>query len=160
MAHLVSIAFTPANVERHPTDRYARVPTNLARLVEQRGIEGDVKGRGGRRQLNLMFAEVVAQLADEDFHTDPGELGEQLVVAGLGVTMLPVGARLHIGSEAIVEVTMPREPCNRFARVQGQPMELGIGRIGVMARVVRGGNIAVGDTVELASAVASEGVTS
>lgn len=160
MPHLVSIAFTPANVEPHPADHYARVPTSQACLVEQRGIEGDIKSRGGRRQLNLMFADVVGQLSDEGFHTDPGALGEQLVVAGLGVTMLPVGTRVHIGSEAIVEVTMPREPCQRFARVQEQPMELGIGRIGVMARVVRGGRIAVGDPVALETAVAREGAVS
>ena len=160
MPHLLSIAFTPANVEQHPADRYARVPATRCRLVEQLGIEGDTKSRGGRRQLNVMFADMVERLADEGFHVAPGELGEQLVVAGLGATMLPVGARLRIGADAVIEVTLPREPCRRFARVQGQPLELGIGRIGVMARVLHGGDIAVGDRVQLENSVAVEGVAS
>lgn len=149
MPHLVSIAYTPADVEPHPADRYARVPHPHARLIERRGIEGDTKSRGGRRQLNVMFAPMVEQLRDEGFFTAPGQLGEQLVIAGLDTAMLPVGARLQIGADAVIEVTMPREPCSRFAHVQGQPKELGIGRIGVMARVVRSGDIAIGDPVHL-----------
>lgn len=156
MAHLLSIAFTPADVEQHPADRYARVPATQARLVEQRGIEGDTKSRGGSRQLNLMFADMIGQLRDEGFRVAPGELGEQLVVAGLGTSMLPVGTRLRIGAEAVIEVTMPREPCRRFATVQGQPREAGEGRIGVMARVLHGGAIAVGDPVTLETAVVDE----
>jgi len=40
---VVSIAFTPRGVERRPTDHYARVPVERATLIEQRGIEGDLK---------------------------------------------------------------------------------------------------------------------
>ena len=68
MAHLVSIAFTPPHVEPHPAGRYARVPATQAMLLEQRGIDGDIKSRGGRRQLNLMFADMVEQLRNEDFY--------------------------------------------------------------------------------------------
>ena len=149
MPHLASIAYTPADVERHPADHYARVSVSFARLVEGHGIEGDTKGSRGRRQLNVMFAEVVARLREEGFRTNPGQLGEQLVIAGLEPAMPTVGTRLRIGAEAIIEVTLPREPCKRFAHVQGRPMEAGIGQIGVMARVITGGEITVGDPVEI-----------
>jgi len=97
MPHIVSIAYTPADVERHPRDRFARVAVSRAKLVEDAGIDGDVKGRGGRRQLNLMRAEMVETLRGEGFHTDPGELGEQIVIAGLDSASLTVGKRLCLG---------------------------------------------------------------
>jgi MOSC domain-containing protein YiiM len=152
MAHIVSIAYTPEGVEQHPADHYARVALEHASLVEGRGILGDTKGKGGKRQLNIMRAETVAQLKAEGYRAAPGELGEQLVLAGLESGTLTLGARLHLGSTAIIEVTKARTPCGRFAHIQGRPQEAAEGRIGVMARVLTGGDIAVGDAVRVEAA--------
>ena len=58
MAHVVSIVYTPRDVEvRKPQDRYARVAADRARLVEFWGIEGDAKGTSTDRQLNVMLAD-------------------------------------------------------------------------------------------------------
>ena len=146
MAHLVSIAYTPADVARKPRDRYARVVVRAATLVVGHGIAGDVKGTRGRRQLNVMLAETVEQLRAEGFRAGPGELGEQLVIAGLPAAALVPGVRLRLGA-AVIEITLPREPCGRFARVQGRPKNTAAGRVGVLARVVIGGDIRVGDEV-------------
>ena len=78
-ARLVSISYTPAGIERKPADRYARVAFDRATLVADSGIEGDRKARSGRRQMNVLRAEVVRELTGEGFRTGPGELGEQLV---------------------------------------------------------------------------------
>jgi MOSC domain-containing protein YiiM len=147
MPHVVSIAYTPREVERRPTDHYARIPFERATLVEQRGIQGDVKGNGGDRQLNVMRAETLVELAAEGCKTGPGEMGEQLVVAGLDPADFVNGVRLRLGPDAVIEIGAQREPCGRFAHIQDTTIESGIGRIGVLARVVAGGDIAVGDAV-------------
>jgi MOSC domain-containing protein YiiM len=147
MPHLVSIACTPREVERRPTDHYARVPVERATLVEQRGILGDVKGTGGNRQLNLMRAETLAEMAAEGRKTRPGEMGEQLVIAGLDPADFVDGVRLIIGGQAVIEIGKPREPCERFAHIQATSIQSGIGRIGVLVRVITGGEMAVGDEV-------------
>lgn len=149
MAHVVSIAYTPAQVERKPRDRYARVAVERATLVEGHGIKGDLKGGRGERQLNVMFAEQVEQLRAEGFQTAPGELGEQIVIAGLNGGLPANGVRLRLGGAAVTEVMKPRTGCDRFEHIQGQPRDRVQGRIGVMARVVRGGEIAVGDAVSV-----------
>jgi MOSC domain-containing protein YiiM len=149
MAHIVSIAFTPADVEPQPADRYARVTTARATLVEGRGIDGDTKGKGGKRQINVMRAETIAGLTKEGYRTAPGELGEQLVIAGVEADALIPGARLCLGTTALIEVTRVRTPCGRFADIQGRPEQAAEGRIGVMARVLASGDIAVGDPVRL-----------
>jgi MOSC domain-containing protein YiiM len=145
--HVVSIVYRPRDAGR-PQDHFARVPLERVRLVEFQGIEGDAKGSATNRQLNVMCAEVVEQLRDEGFKADPGELGEQIVIAGVAADSLVPGARLRLG-EAIIEVTLPRTGCARFEMIQGKPKESAKGRLGVMARVVTTGEAAVGDPVEL-----------
>lgn len=149
MPHVVSIVYTPRDApELRPQDRYARVSVERATLVENRGIDGDVKGRPGRRQVNIMAAETLAELAAEGFKTAPGEMGEQIVVAGIDPTTIAAGTRVQIG-EAVVEVTLPRTGCDRFESIQGKPKQTVKGRLGVLVRVVAGGTVAVGDPVRV-----------
>ena len=147
MPRIVSIVHTPRRVERKPPDHYARVALDRATLVEGRGIAGDVKGKGGSRQLNVMRAETLAELAAEGRKTGPGEMGEQLVIAGLDPGHLVEGTQLRLGAEAMIEVGIPRTGCDRFEYIQGATKESVAGRLGVLARVLTGGEIAVGDEV-------------
>ncbi|MGL4551892.1 MAG: MOSC domain-containing protein, partial [Gemmataceae bacterium] len=94
----------------------------------------------------VLRAETVAELNAEGFRTAPGELGEQIVLAGLPADALAPGARLRVG-DAIIEVVMARTPCTRFEAVQGKTVKQAWGRLGAMARVVAGGTVAVGDEV-------------
>lgn len=149
MPHVVSIVYTPRDAPQpRPPDHYARVPVERVTLVENRGIKGDVKGRPGTRQLNIMAAETLAELAAEGFKTGPGEMGEQVVVAGIDPNTVAVGTRVQIG-EAVVEVTIPRTGCDRFESIQGKPKQSVKGRLGVLVRVVAGGEVAVGDAVRV-----------
>ena len=96
------------------------------RLVESHGIDGDAKGGSGDRQLNVMLAEALAELATEGFKTDPGAMGEQIVIAGLDPASLVGGARLRLGS-AVIEVGIPRTGCARFEMIQGKPRQSAAG---------------------------------
>jgi MOSC domain-containing protein YiiM len=149
MAQIVSIAYSPPTGEPRPSDRYHREPFQSAVLVVDRGFEADRKSKGGDRQINIMSAETLAGLAREGFKTGPGEMGEQIAVGGIEIDSLPLGARLRLGASAVVEVTSARSGCDRFEHIQGKLKKLVRGRLGVMARVVGGGPIAVGDVVTL-----------
>lgn len=148
MAHLVSIAIKPPEREHRPADHYTRVSVERAVLEAERGIVGDAKASRGKRQLNVMLVEMVEQLRAEGFRTAPGELGEQLVISGLSPELAAPGVRLRLGDRAVILLGELREPCDRFARIQGSPEEIVIGRIGYMARVLVGGEIAVGSPVD------------
>src|SRR5688572_14355486 len=130
MPHIASIAYTPRDVERKPADRYARVPVERSTLVEGRGIAGDVKGKGGARQLNVMRAEALAELAAQGRQVGPGQMGEQLVLAGLDPAAFTEGTRLRLGRTAVIEVGIPRTGCDRFEHIQGTTKQLVAGRLG------------------------------
>src|SRR5438309_2247083 len=120
MPAIVSIAYSPPAEVPRPKDQYHRVSVSQANLLAGHGIEGDRKGKWGQRQINVMSAETLKVLHGEGFRTGPGELGEQIVIDGIDVDALPVGARIHLGSSAIIEVTMPRTGCDRFEHIQGK----------------------------------------
>jgi MOSC domain-containing protein YiiM len=75
-------------------------------------------------------------------------MGEQIVIAGLDPADLAGGARLQLG-DAVVEVGIPRTGCARFEAIQDKPRQSAKGRLGFMARVVTGGEVAVGDRVSV-----------
>jgi MOSC domain-containing protein YiiM len=49
----------------------------------------------------------------------------------------------------VIEVGIPRTGCARFEAIQGKPRGLAKGRLGVLATVVAGGVVAVGDAAEV-----------
>ena len=60
----------------------------------------------------------------------------------------PIGQRLRAG-DAVFEVTMVCDPCERMDAIRpGLRTELECRR-GMLARIVAGGELAVGDTLEL-----------
>ena len=156
MSELVSIVYKPQGALPEgalpAAEGYTRLPLQQARLVVGVGIEGDAKGGSPNRNVNIMSAPTLQCLAGEGFQTAPGQMGEQLVIAGLEVDGLPCGTRLQIGTTACVELTEPRTGCGRFEQHQGKPRQEAAGRLGMMARVLVGGPIAVGDPVRVLEA--------
>jgi MOSC domain-containing protein YiiM len=152
MGAIVSIVHTPEGIDRHPPDHFARVPVEAASLEAGRGIVTDRKG-GVRpeRQLNIMSLETLELLRAAGYRTGPGEMGEQIVVSGVDVNRLPAGARLRLGTEAVIEVINLRTGCDRLRRIQGCTPADVAGRLGVMARVLVGGTVCVGAVVDVIS---------
>ena len=62
---------------------------------------------------------------------------------------LPAGTRLRLGGSAVLEITAICEPCFRMDEIRdGLRAELE-GRRGMLARVVEGGTIGVGDAIRI-----------
>lgn len=140
-------------------------------LREGLGVEGDahmgatVKHRSrvakdpdspNLRQVHLIHAELFGELAGKGFSIQPGDLGENITTAGIDLLALPEGARLQIGSEAVVEITGLRNPCGQIDTFRAGLTQAVLDRdatgglvrkAGVMAVVVAGGQVAAGDTV-------------
>ena len=155
MPTIASIVHSPQIDYHEPADRYLRVPVTMADLVEEQGIEGDRKGANPDRGLNVMSAEILADLAQEGFQTGPGQMGEQLVIAGLDFAALTEGTQLQIGT-ATIQFIRNRTGCDRFERIQGHPRASVAGRVGFMAKVVASGRIRVGDSVSVLETVVSD----
>jgi MOSC domain-containing protein YiiM len=155
MAHILSIVYQPLDREYGESLKdYIRVPIQTARLIENHGIEGDQKaGHNPVRQLNLLSHEWLQSIQPKGYRTEPGQFGEQVILEGLAIDSLVPGTRLQLGNEAIIEITKTRTGCERLELAQDKSIE-GIGPIGVLAKIIVGGMINVGDSIVVLEAIA------
>ena len=116
--------------------------------ITDRGFEGCLHGRqGSRRQLLLVDRETLAE-----FNLEPGIVRENITTVGLNMGGLQSGDRLVIGG-SLLEVTIPCEPCSRMEEIRAGLQEALKDRRGVLCRVIEGGRISRGDTIEVRDAV-------
>ena len=148
MPHIYSITYQPAYTAPRPSDRFNRQSISHATLIADYGIKGDRKaGRNLERQINIMSYETLQLMAAQGFKTDPGAMGEQMIIQGLDVAALHIGDRLHLGKTALIEVASHRTSCKRLDRVQNVTSGIQHDDLGIFVRVIIGGHIAVGDEI-------------
>ena len=86
---------------------------------------------------------------------NPGMFGENLTIEGLDENNLQIGNRYRLGT-ALVEVSMPREPCYklgiRFGTQKILKEFIAAGRPGTYVRVLQPGKVAAGDGMVLEKA--------
>ena len=123
-----------------------------ARVIEDLGIEGDryaIK-RGmnrAKRQVLLMDKETLELLG-----LTPGTVRENITTQDMDLYSLTPGQKVRIGAEVELEITELCNPCERMDEIrQGLKEELE-GRRGMLTRVAKGGDIAVGDTISVVGA--------
>ncbi len=106
------------------------------------------------RQVHLIHAELLDELAAKGFAVEPGELGENILTEGFALLDLPEGTRLSFPSGAVVRVTGLRNPCHQLnghtpglmnALLDRAPDHTLIRKGGVMGVVERGGSVGAGD---------------
>src|SRR5688500_17492392 len=113
-------------VARSDMHSFSKAPQARILLVAGLGVEGDAhqgstvrhRSRVARaptqpklRQVHRIHAELRDELRAAGFTVNPGDLGENVTTRGIDLLGLPVGARLRLGTEAVVEVTGLRNPC-------------------------------------------------
>jgi MOSC domain-containing protein YiiM len=151
MGRIVSIVYqtSPSDREAVPF-RYSRTPLQSANLLADFGIEGDLKGgKHPDRQLNIMSVEHMRALGGEGYHSEFGQLGEQIAIEGLDINSLAPGTHLQLGPAAVVELRKPRTGCDWFETIQGKSPKFAQNRLGMMAAVIRSGPIQIGDEIRV-----------
>ncbi|WP_035716176.1 MOSC domain-containing protein [Azorhizobium doebereinerae] len=153
------------------THSFSKATRPEIRLLAGLGVEGDahegvtVKHRSrvaadptqpNLRQVHLVHAELLDELNANGFAIRPGDIGENILTRGLDLLGLPRGTRLHLGTAAVVEVTGLRNPCKQLDNFQPGLTRAVLDRdadgalirkAGVMAIVLAGGPVRVGDTI-------------
>jgi MOSC domain-containing protein YiiM len=158
-------------VSASPTHTLTKRNHDRIRLVAGLGVEGDahqgamVKHRSrvakdptvpNLRQVHLIHTELLDELRGGGFDVQPGAMGENITTRGVDLLGLPTGARLHLGGDAVVEVTGLRNPCHQLNKIQPGLMNATLDRdadgnlirkAGIMAIVLEGGEIGEGDAI-------------
>lgn len=143
------------------------------RLLAGLGVEGDVhsgekvkhRSRVKRdpnqpnlRQVHLIHAELHDELVSKGFDVSPGRMGENITTRGIDLLNLPKGTRLHLGKDAVVEVTGLRNPCEQLDGYQDGLLKACVSKdaqgniirkAGVMSIVLVGGEVFPNDPIRI-----------
>ena len=158
-------------VSRSPTHTFGKATRPSVRLVAGLGVAGDahagvtVRHRSrvaadptqpNLRQVHLIHAELLDELAAAGFAVAAGQLGENVTTRGIDLLGLPAGARLRLGRVAVVRVTGLRNPCGQIEAFRPGLLAAVLGRgpdgnlvrkAGVMGVVEVGGEVRAGDAI-------------
>lgn len=160
-------------VSLSPTHSFSKAPQESVDLVADHGVVGDahasatVRHRHARRkdpakpnlrQVHLIGAEFLDELAGVGFTVPAGGLGENVLTRGVDLLALPAGTRLALGPDAVVRLTGRRSPCSLINDYQAgllahcfaeEPGHGRQGRAGVLAVVEAGGTVRPGDPIDV-----------
>ena len=166
MANVISVSSRAGH-------HFSKTPKLSIRLIAGLGVEGDghagatVKHRTrlqrtpeqpNLRQVHLIQSELFDELGGAGFAVRPGDLGENITTKGIDLLALPAEARLRLGASVIVEITGLRTPCIQIDRFQKGLMAAVtdrdttgrlVGKAGIMAIVVEGGDVSPDDAIEV-----------
>ena len=160
-------------VHSSPSHTMSKPSRERIRLLEGLGVEGDAHlgttvkhrsrvardpSRPNLRQVHLIHAELLDELDEAGFAVTAGMMGENVTTRGVDLLALPAGARLHLGADAVVEVTGLRNPCAQLDGLRPGLMAATLDRdergdlvrkAGVMGVVVAGGEVRPGDPIRV-----------
>jgi MOSC domain-containing protein YiiM len=137
MARVAGLWISPARKSGRSLGR------ERVRAIEGQGLEGCAHANPPKREVLFASKDHLDSVGVE-----PGAIRENITVEGDDVQRWPVGQRVRVG-EAELEITMVCDPCHRMDELrQGLRAELD-GKRGMLARIVAGGEIALGDEIQL-----------
>jgi MOSC domain-containing protein YiiM len=113
------------------------------RAIESQGFEGCAHANPPRREVLFASKEHLDTVGVE-----PGAIRENVTVEGVDVQTWPVGQHVRVG-EALFEITMVCDPCQRMDDLRPGLRSLLEDRRGMLAHVVEGGEVAMGDEIVL-----------
>ncbi|WP_109853454.1 MOSC domain-containing protein [Aquimarina sp. AU58] len=161
------------SVSKSQSHTFTKFSCEYITLIKGLGVKGDahmgktVKHRSrvvkdptqpNLRQVHLIHSELFEELKEKGFYIKNGEMGENITTVGIDLLSLPRNTILKLGQKVKIKITGLRNPCNQLNSIKEGLMkavldydENGnlIRKAGVMGVVVEGGELSVGEEIEI-----------
>jgi MOSC domain-containing protein YiiM len=160
-------------VSRNAAHTFSKQNQEAIRLIAGMGVEGDAHlgstvqhlsriakdpTQPNLRQVHLIHSELFEELAAAGYSIAPGEMGENITTAGIDLLGLSRGTIMHLGDEAVIEITGLRNPCEQLNGLAPHLMKQVLLRepdgsivrkAGIMSVVLHGGTVRPGDAIRI-----------
>ena len=113
------------------------------------GIEGEAHSGPWHRQVSFLASESIQQAKDRGLNVTFGDFAENFATEGIDWKKMPIGTRLKLGESTLVEVTQIGKECHNKCAIYYQAGDCIMPREGIFARVLEGGEVNRGDTVQV-----------
>ena len=120
-------------------------PVQEANFIAGMGIEGDRSCvKGNTRQVLFMDKETL-----DDLELQPGQIKENITTIGLDIAKAQPGQVFFVGDQVTLEIVGECEPCSKMNALRPGLLNQIDGRRGMLATVINGGPIKVGDSIRI-----------
>jgi MOSC domain-containing protein YiiM len=140
MAKILSV-----NISKNKTEKKHNV--DYCQALKDYGLADDAHGGMELRQISLLAAESVEKVRQKGLNVQFGDFAENLTTEGIELYSLPLGTRLKIGKNVLLEVTQIGKVCPKPCAIFYAVGDCVMPREGIFARVLTEGTISIGDEI-------------
>jgi len=101
------------------------------------------------RQVSLLAVESIGKMRALGLELNPGDFAENLTTEEIDLISLPVGTRLSVGKQTILEISQIGKECHAGCAIFRQVGKCIMPKEGVFAKVIKGGHVRAGDLIEV-----------
>ena len=129
-------------------------PIDRAEFIMNSGIKDDAHAGSGHRQVSL--------LSDNDINTIrsngipdllPGAFAENVILDGIDLSQAGLGSEIQLGDDVILAISQIGKECHSHCQIFHRTGDCIMPRLGLFARVKKGGKVTEGDAVQINSQI-------
>jgi len=128
-----------------------KIPMKEGLIIKDWGLKGDAHAGKYHKQISLLGLDSMNKMLYQGVAINFGELYENLDVEGIILYQLPLGTKLKIGKDILLEITQIGKKECYFLEIDGKKISSIMTKEGVFARVLEGGKVKKGDEIEVVS---------
>jgi MOSC domain-containing protein YiiM len=130
-----------------PTRQELKVNQGQGFLKKGFGLLGDSHG-GTEKEVSLLAIESIQKICHEaGIPAGPGSFAENITTEGIDLTSLLIGSQLRVGPAVLEVIQIGKDPSQVHTyHFRGYSM---LPKDGIFCKVIKGGAINVGDTIEV-----------
>lgn len=117
-------------------------------LIENFGLKNDAHGGEWHRQVSFLAEESIQTMRDKGLDVTAGNFAENITTEGIDLTKVAVGTHITIGDTELV-ISQLGKICHTPCAIYHQAGDCVMPKEGIFAVVKRGGDIKVGDHLEV-----------
>jgi MOSC domain-containing protein YiiM len=131
----------------------AKPPVRSAWFIEGHGLKDDAHAGSGEKQVSLLSIESIKKQKECDkakrsgVELGPGDFAENITTEGICLTGLKIGDNFKVGKDVVLEISKIGKDCHRYCAIYYKLGDCIMPREGIFAKVVKGGEIFVGDKI-------------
>lgn len=101
------------------------------------------------RQVSLLATESIDKMRKLGLNLGPGAFAENLTTEGIDVASIPIGTKVAVGKEVVLEISQIGKECHAGCAIFRQVGKCIMPKEGVFARVIKGGKVTADDKIEV-----------
>lgn len=118
------------------------------KLIKDSGLLNDAHAGSEIRQVSLLAMESIEKIRQKGLDVQPGDFAENLTTEGIHLYSLPIGTKLKIGRDVLLEVTQIGKICHDRCHIFYTVGDCVMPSEGIFTCVISGGEVTIGDIIE------------